>query len=179
MGKERKVALTSEEGQGLLRVSAGFSLPERLGADGPAYNVADRALSARDAQTLYKELRSRSPLLVKDRRLCFGPGDNWRKEPSENGERWSMVDTLLEVAVALSEDASSGAYWCLLLMVHPASPIVLNAQSQADVAWPLAKKLRFVNALEKATGLDKAEHKRIDLDPDPEEGAKAETEERK
>lgn len=167
--KDVEVKISAEEGQALLRVASSFGLPEKLG-DGQPYNVADRALAAKDAQLLYRELKARSPLLAKERRLCFGPMSNWvREDRTEGADRWKMEDFSLSVEVKLSEDALSGAYWSLLLMLHPASPVALAAGSQEEVAWPLATKLRLVNALEKAIGLEKATHKRMDLDPDPED----------
>lgn len=168
--RDVKVSITAEEGQALLRIAASFGLPEKLG-DGQAYNVAERALAAKDAQLLYRELRARSPILQKERRICFGPDSNWMQEKSDdNGaDRWKMASFSLPVELKLSEDALSGAYWSLLLMLHPSSPAALNAGSQEEVAWPLARKLRIFSALEKAIGLDKAEHKRLDLDPDEDE----------
>lgn len=172
--RDMKVSITAEEGQTLLRVAASFGLPEKLG-DGTPYNVAERALAAKDVQFLYRELRARSPMMSKDRRMCFGPDSNWVKKGEEAGGRWEMANFSLPVEIRLSEDALSGAYWCALLMAHPGSPLMLNVGSQEEVLWPLAKKLRFVSDLEKAIGLDKAVHKRLDLDPEDEDKPKGPT----
>jgi hypothetical protein len=158
-----KVRITVEEGQTLLRFAQGFALPPGLGET--PYTPSERGLACRDAQLLWAKLKSLSPALKDQRRLCFGPLKNWT--PTDNGEPWVMSAPDAEIDLGLTEDEHSGAYWCLLLAVHPSSEHVLGAGSQRDIAWPLATKLRISGELEKDLGLDRVKHRRINLDPVP------------
>lgn len=164
--RDMKVKISVEEGQNLLKYAAGFGLPPKLGEN--TYNSAEQALAAQAAQNLYRELKSRSPMLVSDRRVCFGPAENWKKDPVAKVDNWICINPHQLVEIKLSEDAHSGAFWCLTMALHPGSPVVLAAGSQEETGWPLAKKLRLVKMLEKEIGLSTAKHRRLVLDDEPE-----------
>lgn len=172
--KDMRVKVTVDEGQALLKYASGFGLPPKLGEN--SYNGADQALAAQATQQLYLELKSRSPLLSSDRRLCFGPGANWKKEASSRpGDNWTCINPEDLVEIKLSEDALSGAFWCLVTALHPSSPMVFSVGSQVEIGWPLAKKLRLKQVLEKEIGLATAKHRKLNLDP--EEGSEESIEE--
>jgi hypothetical protein len=170
MGKHEKVRITCQQGNALLMASAGFILPEKLGET--TYNVADRSLAEQDVGMLYRELKSRSPILQKDRKICFGPTENWKKPSGDPNVGREMKDVELEVNITLSEDARSGAFWCLIAMLHPGSQGRLPASSQVEVAWPLAERLRLKKMLRKDIGLETAVPRRLDLDDTEEEAQK-------
>jgi hypothetical protein len=162
--QKEKIRITQEQGNLLLQTAGNFSLPEKLG-DTP-FNVADRVLAAQDVATLYRELKAHSPKLQKDRMLFFGPSDNWEEQEVEGGKAIKLKEPNREVEIRIDEDMRSGAYYCLLTMFHPASQQLRFAGTQSDVLWPLAKRLRLVKALQKELGVEKAQHKRLDLDPE-------------
>lgn len=173
MSKDTKVKLTCEEGQALLRVASNFSLPEKLGE--ASYNVAERGIADIEARALYRMLKAYSPMLQRPERwLLFGPQDNYREIKGDNGAAgWRMMDTSKVVEVRLDEEAESGAMWCLILAVHPASPMCQPVGMQEDIFWPVAEKLKKVNALKKEIGLDKAKPRRWESDDDMNPAAEA------
>ena len=176
MSKENKPRITLEQGQLLLRLSANFNLPDKLG-EGDTFNVADQGIAAEEVRALYRELKARSPIYLKTRsKLVFGPADGWTKTAVENGEVYEVKDEKMKVELRLDPNSHMGAYWCCLVALHPASSIVSNVGTQEDVLWPLAETLRLTNMLKKGIGIDKAQHKRLELDAPPKdkkEGEKA------
>src|SRR3989304_2437111 len=68
---------------------------------------------------LRRGLRVYSPVLQKHQKPCFGDGDNWREEKTDDGTVWKMIDPEREIEIKLDEEAVSGAYWALLIMAHP------------------------------------------------------------
>lgn len=173
MSKEEKFKLSVEEGQQLLLICHNFALGEKLG-DTP-YNVMDRALATEEVRALYRELRSRSPLMHRPERwLLFGPGDNYQDVKGTNGNvGHQTLNLALEVEVSLSEEALSGAMWCLLAALHPASGQTRGAGLQEDVFWPLARKLGLSKAIRKEIKLEEAKPRRWERDAVIEEAAKA------
>jgi hypothetical protein len=168
--------VTCEEGQALLRIAINFALPEKLGDS--AYSIIERSLAADEARKLYKELRDHSPLLRDSKRwICFGPNSNYDEIKTESGAvGHKMKDLLMETAITLDEDAKSGAIWCLIVAMHPSSPMCQSVGTQADIFWPLAEKLRCVRAVKEAIGLDKAKPRRWASDEDDRrEESKSET----
>lgn len=159
------IDLKLEEGQLLLRTASHFALPEKLG-EGKAYTPSERSLASKDVQKLYLALKRRSPLLERDRRLCFGPESAWDQTGPDNWKMRQGLDMSVPFEVE-DEDVRSGVYWLLLLSLHPSSPVMLTASQQVEVGWPLAQKFRLRKKLEKDIGLEGAEHKRLDLDPLP------------
>ncbi len=149
----KSVRLTCQEGNALLLIASNFSLPEKIG-DTP-YNVADRAISGDEVRELYRELKARSPMMLKpERRILFGPEDNW-KETKENGELGHrMTDKTREVGIVLTEASLSGVIWCLIVSLHPASGMVQTVGVQEDIFWPIAEKLKKVRIIKETIGLD-------------------------
>lgn len=167
------VDLKLEEGQLLLRMSAHFALPEKLG-EGKAHTPNERSLASQDVQKLYVALKNLSPLLQNERRLCFGPEGAWDQTGPDNWKMKQSHEFSCTVPFEIeNEDVRSGIYWVLLLSLHPSSPVMLSASQQVEVGWPLARKFRLRGKLEKDIGLEGTEHKRLDLDPLPEEEKEA------
>ena len=165
MSKRRKVRVTCQQGNALLMSAASFTLPEKLGET--QYSVADRGLAEQDVGMLYRELKSHSPMLIKEKRYCFGPIGNWKLAKKDDGVRdgtMEMIDIGLEVELSFSDDALSGAFWCLVSMLHPGSNLRLAASSQMEIAWPLAELLRLKKMVRKEIGLETAGPRRLDLD---------------
>ena len=182
MSKEAKFKITQEQGHYLFQAAVAFILPAKLGDSD--HQAVDRSLASEDVGKLLRELKSRSPKYQSDperKRILFGPGDNWKRQDGPTGEGWKMLDLSREVEIKLSEDAHVGAKWCLLLALHPDSKNCEQTGYQEEVIWPMAERLRLTRTLRKALGLDKAEHKRLELDPLPgeEKEEKEEKEEEK
>lgn len=173
MSKDEKVQVTAEEGQTLFRVAIRYTLPEKLGEQ--SYDVAERGIANDEIRSLFRELRSHSPLyLTKERTIAFGPVSAWKKTPEFGKNGWELEDQSSIVEIRVSDDARSGAYWCLLALLHPASGLIAAPALQEEVLWPLAKKLRLVGELEKAIGTDDEPARRLELDELPQDQEKAE-----
>lgn len=158
------IKVTCEEGQTLLRIAINFSLPEKLGDQ--SYSIVERSLASDEVKSLYRVIRSASPLLQKPQRwICFGPEENYEEIKNEGGAvGHKMKDVSVEVPLKLNEDAKSGAIWCLIVAMHPSAPLCQSVGTQSDVLWPLAEKLRCVRAVKEAIGLDKAKPRRWAVD---------------
>lgn len=159
MGK--KVTITCEEGNFLIRMSAGFGLPEKLG-ETQKYSVAERACAGEEVRKLFKELKKHSPMTKKPERwILFGPEDNFREIKGEDGNiGWRMANLNEEVEIELNADAMSGAVWCMVLALHPMSPVVKSVGQQEDIIWPLAEKLKKVKVLREEIKLADAKPRR-------------------
>ncbi len=183
MAKERTILISQDQGQLLLRLAETFALPKKLGETD--YVLVERGVASLAAQQLYLELRSRSPYLlqIKDRMVLFGPKENWEafrlpiplvgggeKEIDSN----RLKDPEKEIEIRLNKDAEDGAFWCLLMAIHPESPVVSPVSQQVGVVWPLIERLRLKGALLQVIGLSDAPRRRIDLDPEPENGKEQE-----
>lgn len=141
-----ETTFTCEEGQALLRLSSAFSLPEKLGEQ--IYNVADRRIASDEVAELYRELKSRSAMLLKkDRKLLFGPADNYEEFGDGAQSIHRMKEPLMPVKVKLTEESLSGVVWCLLVALHPASAMCATVGLQEDIYWPIARKIQKVDAL--------------------------------
>lgn len=169
MAEERKFTVTTEQGQVLFRVAGGFALPEKLGD--LKYDVAERAVASDEVRDLFRELKSRSPNYSISRRVQFGPAEGWDEVTIPDGsgstmKAWTLKPEQREtpVEIKLSEDALSGVAWCLLVTLHPASPMRMGVQDLEDIIWPLAKVFGLVGMLRKDLGVDKTKHRRIELD---------------
>ena len=169
MGEELKVKLTCEEGNVLLQLAAAFGLPEKL-AD-QSFSVPDRAIAADEVSVLYKTLKSYSPASQGRRGLyVFGPLSNLEEEKvNKDGDRYrEHVDPYLEIEVRLRSDALSGAMWCLLGAVCPATGErgSLAVRTQSDLLWPIAAKLDRTKAIREIIGYSKGTPRRWKTDED-------------
>lgn len=153
MGK--KLELTIEEGQTLLSISANFSLPEKLGSDN-TYSVADRAIAGDEVRKLYRELRSRSPLLqTPERWQRFGPTDAWTEIKGESGRIGHKLTKPWDVvSISIDDDLISGIIWCLLVALHPASASVNSISVQVELLWPMAAKINKSRIIRQTIGMD-------------------------
>lgn len=150
---EKVVTVTVAEGNNLFQISLGFALPEQLGDK--KYSIAERALADRQVGKLFLLLRRESPIYTGPKRAAaFGPESAWEKFEGKSGlENYRIVDPDKTVELTLKKDIKSGAIWCLLLMLHPQSRVVLSAGQQAETVWPLAEKLGCVRMLRDEVGL--------------------------
>lgn len=162
---ETKLNVTHVQGQALLRYAAGARVPERLGDE--TFDLCQRALADDEMRRLRQTLRSYSPLLQAEHRLCFGEADNWRRD-GEDGAQFRLLDPLREIEIRLDEEAATGAYWCLLLMAHPASPVAVNLTDLDEIVWPLAEKLGVRRQLTRDLKLDHRRGRRLVRDDSPE-----------
>jgi len=165
------IAVTQEEGQALMVIAERFFLQERLGES--KFSTADRAQAESEVCLhLRRELKRHSPLCrPPERRVLFGPEENFSPQ-YKDGQivDYIIVDTQIEVDLVLHEEALAGAYWCLLVALHPDSQHHKIAGVQGDVLWPLAAKLRVVKELRKEIKLHDAKPRRIKRDEVPAEG---------
>lgn len=161
---ERILRLTTEEGQGILRIAINFQLPEKLGEK--QYTFIERSLAADEVKKFYKALRDQSELLKgKKRYILFGPARNYLEYKDEKGNvNHSTVDVDLEIPIGIDKDAKSGAIWCLIVALHPGSPLYQRAGEHYSTFWPIAEKLKCVRAVQKEIGLDQAKPRRWDFD---------------
>lgn len=156
---ETKVQLTVEEGNFLLASSAVYQLPEKLGEN--TFSVADRAIAGDELRSLYKSLKSYSPMAQrKERYLVFGPADNFKGVNSAQGQTWETINLKLEVEVRLDDDAVSGAIWCLLSGLHPESKFCERPMNQEDCLWPLVAKFGKTKNLREMIGYAKGAPRR-------------------
>lgn len=185
-GKRKKVRITQGQGNLLFALSANFSLPEKLGEKDHErkYNVADRGLAAKYAGILYDELKGLSDLYQSKKLFCFGPGENWKESETGAKETRTLKDPDKEVRIRINKQIRQGAFWSLLMALHPVGSMVVSVHNQADMAWPLADRLGLRSELEKEMGIDKVKDRSIELDDnaefeeEEEEDAEGETEEK-
>ena|SRR3990172_162975 len=173
------IRIDHEQGQFLLLVTGQMGFPEKV-AD-IAFNVGDRSIANDCMRSLYRELKSRSPLAVRERKSCFGDPEAW-EEFLATDKAGNKVPSMrlkkdfrgVEVEVSFVEEGQSpsfdGAYYCLLLGLAP-GVMEYGVGYQNDYLWPLAAKLRLTKKLRKDIGLEGATRRVIELDPEP----KAET----
>jgi len=175
MAKEMKVKITQEQGQVLLMTSGSLKLPERFEGEERSYSIPDRANANDEMLTLFRELKSRSPLCVTERRLCFGPRDNWAIGPKD--DEATLTEPTKEVEIRLDDNARNGAYWCLLARLHPGNKEMGGASEQDEILWPLAKKLAMMKELKKDLRLEESKRRKIAFDDaeGKEESAKEES----
>lgn len=154
MVDEKKVSLTIEEGQAMLLIAANFGLPESLGAE-QRYTGTDRAIAADEVRKLYREIRSRSPLLQKAERWHrFGPVEAWSEVKGDAGKiGHRCTDPARLVSMSIDEDIVSGMIWCLLVALHPASASVASVSMQEDIFWPIAAKLKKTRIIRETIGM--------------------------
>lgn len=169
MTEELKVRLTCEEGNILFQIAAGFALPEKLGDQ--TFTVADRGIAADEVKELYLALKAYSPMAQKAKRLLiFGPLDNLGPEAvNRDGVKYrEFINPKLEVEVRLNEDAVSGAVWCILGAVTPASGdrMSLAVEAQSELLWPIAAKFGKVRAIRELVGYLKGTPRRWKSDED-------------
>ena len=166
MGKKtRTFSINQEHGQVLLQIVKNFSLPEKL--SDLNYTPEDRAQGADDVRHLLRSLKEVSPLLKGSRRLIvFGPPDSWEEKSKDN---FQLADRGQNVEIQLPEAGRMGAYYCLLLGLHPESKPFCDILSQEEALWPLAESLGGLHhQLRKDLKLDRP-HRRIDFEETPEE----------
>ncbi len=169
MSRDKNFKITQYEGQRLLEIAANFILPEKLGD--LQFNIADRSQAALCVNVhLYRELKSRSPALVSTKgELKFGPTENFEERVEQHPitGRASLVCVLKRkdapILVRLSEDAFEGAYYCLLVGLHPASQCLQPSNVQSEALWPCAEKLGIVPQLHADLGITEASRKRKKL----------------
>ena len=170
MAKDTKVSLGVEEGQKLLIGAAFIHAPEKLGDS--TFSNAERNGIASELASLFTELKAYSPLMqsrggAPGRRFVFGPEDCW--EPILKDGKivdHGYVHPDRQIQVRLSPNALNGAVWVLIMGLHPSSPTVAKIMDQEEILWPIARKLRKAEAIQKEIGVDKAVHRRFDDDPD-------------
>ena len=150
----KTLSISIEEGNVLVGIASVFHLPEKLGPD-HTYSVADRAIAADEVRSLFRELRSYSPLMQGDERfLRFGPPDAWKEVRGEGGRLGhKLIKPLETVTIRLDENVFSGIIWCLLMGLHPASQMIQPIPNQEDSLWPLAKKLSRVKVIREMIGI--------------------------
>ncbi len=159
-----KLSLSVEEGHALLLLSSGFSLPEKLGAD--SYTVADRAIADDEVRKLFRELRSRSPLMhTRERWNRFGPVlgkgpdgtdvEIWQEIKNEGGRiGHRLIAPEFQVEISVNEEVISGIVWCLIAGIHPASPQSVPLALKETVLWIVAGKIGMVQVIRQTTGLN-------------------------
>jgi hypothetical protein len=159
MESQKHLMLTIEEGNELLRITKAFSLPERLGDN--TYTVGDRAIATVDeVGALRRSLREQSPLLQgAERWNCFGPAEIggtpvWRQVKGELGNIGHvLLKPKEEVLIRIDDDVVAGISWCLLVGLHPSSPVCKAMDVQQDVLWPIARKIGRMNQLRELIGI--------------------------
>lgn len=166
--RKRKLArITQDQGTFLFRLSANFTLPEKLGGekgDGEKYNVAERGLAGKNAGLLYDELKWRSDLYASKKMFLFGPAENWKSTKVGDGEKWDLEDPNAEVKIRINKEIRQGMFWCLLMALHPAGSMPASVYNQADTLWPLADRLGLRPELEKEMGIDTAKMRSLELE---------------
>lgn len=180
--KDVKVPITAEQGNVLFNQAATFALPEKLGET--PYSIADRRMAGDDAGDLCAELKSRSPRYIKDRQILFGPSDNWTEKeeevpgtsPPQKTKYMTLVDPKLKVEIRVTDNARHGAFWCLLLMLHPDTQGRIRAGNQEEVVWPLADAFRLRGMLQKELGIENKARRELRLDAVPGESTVKEPE---
>ena len=168
--KDRRVRITQGQGNLLLALSGNLSLPKELGEGDHQrkYNVGDQGLAAKHAGLLYDELKGVSDLYQSKKLFCFGPGDNWKKSAAGAKEEWTLIDPAKEVKILINKEIRQGAFWSLLMALHPAGSMLVSVHNQADMAWPLADRLGLRSELEKEMGIDKVKDRSFELDDNKE-----------
>lgn len=168
MRNEFRVELPQMHGQVLLNLALNFNLPEKLGED--SFSLVDRKIASEEVNELFLELKSRSPGMsfIRNRQYLFGPMDNWRETKNEEKKGHELKDLQKEVKFRLSENARTGAFWALLLALHPASSLCMGTADQAEIIWPIAKRFKMKNHLRKELHIDNEKHRRIDWDDEEE-----------
>lgn len=157
-----KAKISLLQGHLLLETAYTFTMPESL--DKTSYSTVERAVAMQCVAKLFRELKAHSPKLQGPEKLSiFGPSEFWKKET--NGS-WTMKDPDVNIEIRLDDDAIEGAYYCLLVLLHPSSPrkAPVGAGVMDDILWPLAKTLRLYSMLERDLGLQSAIRRKIDLD---------------
>jgi hypothetical protein len=162
MGDSVKLSITVEQGNAIFNIASFFQMPEKLGEK--TYNVADRALANDEVGRLMRLFRAYSPLSqTRERRVVFGPAEVWdeiRGDKDGGIQGYRLLFPEHEVSLSISEDEISGAMWCLLLGLHPASPVCHAVSRQQDALWPLAARLSRVSVLKEEIGIGKASPRR-------------------
>ncbi len=168
--KKKKVRITQDQGNLLFVLSTNPILPEKLGEGegGRTYNVAERGLASSYMVALYDRLKGLSGYHQTKKLVLFGPADNWTPPEGENTSKCRLKDPDRDVQIRIDREIRQGAFWCLLLALHPASGRVLPICNQADTAWPLADRLGLRSELEKEIGIDKAKDRSLELDDNSE-----------
>lgn len=171
MGKSKRkrklVRITVDQGTFLFRLSANFTLPEKLGkgkGDEGTYNVAERGLAAKHAGVLYDELKWRSDLYASKKLFLFGPAENWKSTKAEGGEKWDLEDPSVEARIRTNKEIRQGVFWCLLMALHPAGSMPASVYNQSDTLWPLADRFGLRPELEKEMGIDTAKMRSLEVE---------------
>lgn len=164
MAESERITITVDEGQMLFERAAAFALPEKLGD--AKYDIAERGLAAEDVRALWRELRGRSTLYQTKKLVLFGPADAWENKGivGETTQYRAEHGHETTVKIRLTKEGRAGAFWCLLLALHPSSPVQVGASKREEAAWPLAEKLRLVGELRRETGLERARRRELTLD---------------
>jgi hypothetical protein len=171
------------EGQFLLRYSNAKVVME-LGGDAldpiVATNANDQIVMTR------RDLRSYSPMILRDQRLCFGDPSNWQKKTVpivcpkckdaifKDIESFDMINPEKKIAVKFTKDAIQGIFWILRNTMHYKSPHVATNAEIDEIVLPLAKKFGWLSELERAVKLDRSKAQmltREKLEPEMEESS--------
>jgi hypothetical protein len=182
----RDVELTTNQAQFMLHLAVAFELPARLGKK--AFTPEERVWANEEVRVFLAELKALSPYTRqtgKEFRTAFGRKEDWEEERGPKREllRVSLKPSSRdrEYKLKLSDEAMSGAVWCLEFALYPGETVedgrgirenrVATAQEADEFVWPIARRLRKTQALRKEIGLTEAPRRR--LEDDPESGARA------
>lgn len=122
-----------------------------------------------------RDLRSYSPILLRDRKPCFGDADNWKKEEKKEGPVYNMIDPDREITLKMSDDSITGILWMLALALDQKSGVTASNAEIDELVWPLAAKFGWVPELRRMFNIDRAKAKmfiRHKVDPSPQKDSK-------
>jgi hypothetical protein len=179
---DKEYRITASQGQFLLQLSAGMTVPDKLG-DTP-FTAVDRAIIQGQIGALFTQLKSYSPYAQeyepgKNIKLFFGLQDNWKQDKPDS-PRWFMQDPKLETKIRLSKEALNGAAWvCFASLVpreadarnqQPAGTAVSPSEAE-DTVWPMLKALGKSVGVRDLLGLNRTDLKKHGWGDDPVETA--------
>ena len=178
------VNLTQQQGTPILRIAYQGVFPEKVGKK--EFTTGMRATFLKEMRLLTKALKKVSQILLKYKKLYFGP-EGWytRNDSTEKGDdlsesglneqlKFIVLEQHLHSAqdVALTGEARNGLYRVLYLLSHPGSPFCVGGGLQDDIVWAVADQIHCVPALEEAIGLNAGETVQVRYDDDPQDAAK-------
>jgi hypothetical protein len=152
MASKESFTIKHVEGQFLFRYASSAGLPAKFGDE--SFDLATQVLSDDQTRILRRDLRAYSPILQKYQKPCFGDSDNWKRNETEGGDVWTMIDTDRPITISLEDDSISGVYWCLFRAIHPSSPHKSTLAEIDEIVWVLAETFGWTEELQKAIKLN-------------------------
>jgi len=152
VAKKESFTIKHVEGQFLFRYASSAGLPSKFGDE--SFDIATQVMSDDQTRILRRDLRAYSPILQKYQKPCFGDTLNWRRNETEGGDVWTMIDPEKPIEVSFDEDSVSGVYWCLFRAIHPASPHKASLAEIDEIVWSIADIFGWTEELRKSIKLN-------------------------